>query len=247
LIAGLAVALCSCAASADTTATTGHDAAGATSSTSSGATPATTTPSGTSPDEQGAASGTATGSVHAVTTVLLTDDPAPSERGSTTWPDALADRAARSGTPLALEVTATEGAGFASVAPGGVSFTDLVVEHVGHATQLVVFSENRFGSATASSIEDGAAAAFAAVEQAAPDALIVVVAPRAAPTGSADPGPEVRAALRAATTSAEVAVTYVDPVAEEWPTGARPQQVADLVFADIAPVVEALARSGAFE
>ena len=238
MIAGLAIVLCSC--------TPSDDATGTRPSASSGATPATD-PSAAAPDEQGAASGTATDSVHAVTTVLITDDPAPVERGSTTWPDALADRAARSGTPLALEVAATEGAGFASVAPGGVSFTDLVVEHVGHATQLVVFSENRFGSAPASSIEDGAAAAFAAVEQAAPDALIVVVAPWAAPPGSADRGPEARAALRAATTSAEVAVTYVDPVAEDWPTGAGQEQVAELVFADIAPVIEALARSGAFE
>ncbi|SDY66716.1 hypothetical protein SAMN05661080_04217 [Modestobacter sp. DSM 44400] len=187
---------------------------------------------------------------HPVTTVVVSDDPAVSAAGPTAtgaWPGELAALLEGSGTALDLEVAAKDAAGFAVEDPAAPSFADLVRDRVVHSTQLVVFSETQFGSAAAPDVAQGAREAFAAVEEAAPDALIVVVAPWTSAPDLPAPTAEVRAAVHAAAQSAEVAVTYVDPVADGWPTGASQQQVAELLLPDVAPLVTALAGSGAFD
>jgi hypothetical protein len=185
-----------------------------------------------------------------VTTVVVSDDPAVATAGSTaagTWPGELAALLAGSGTALDLTVAAAADTGFAVVDPTGSSFADLVRERVVHSTQLVVFSETRFGSVSGPDVGEGAREAFAAVEETAPDALVVVIAPWTSAPDLPASTAEVRAAVREAADSAEVAVTYVDPVADGWPTGAGQQAVAELLYPDVAPVVTALARSGALD
>lgn len=239
LIAGLTVLVCSCGV--------GEDAGGTATSVSSGARTTSSSPSTPVPPEQAAGPGAPTRGPHAVTTVVITDDPAAGSPAGDGWPHELAARAEESGSPLELDVVAVGGSGYRPGTPTGPSFTDLVADHVVHSTQLVVFAENDLGTATAADVGRGADAAFAAVEEAAPDALIVVVAPWAAEPALPPPAPEVRQAVQEAAAGAEVTVTYVDPVAEGWPTGAGPQQIAELLSADVLPVVGALARSGAFD
>jgi hypothetical protein len=200
--------------------------------------------------QQAAPGAPVAGSTHPVTTVVVSDDPAVSAAGQSAagaWPGAVAQRLAASGTPLELQVAADPAAGFAVDVPTDLSFTDLVLQRVAADTQLVVFSETRFGSAAASEVGQGAKEAFAAVERQAPDALIVVVAPWPSSADLPAPGPEVRAAVQTAAQGAEVTVTYVDPVTEGWPTGAGQQQIAELLSRDIRPVVMSLATSGAFD
>lgn len=190
--------------------------------------------------------GGATASVHPVTTVLLSDDPtlsASDPAGPRTWPGVLAERLADAGSPLDLALVAVEGAGYAAA----VSVADLVAVSVPPSTQLVVFCQTRFGPVAAPDVAAGAAAAFDAVEQAAPDALIVVVGPWGWTPDASAPGQEVRDAVREAARGAEVAVTYVDPVAEAWPAGADAAEIADLLYEEVAPLVSDLARSGALD
>jgi hypothetical protein len=148
---------------------------------------------------------------------------------------------------MTLTQAAIQGAGFATNDPSGPSFTELVVDHVVHSTQLVVFFDTALGAADARAVGDGAAAAFKAVEEAAPDAVIVVVGPYRSSAEASEPGDEVRGAVRDAAQSAEAPVTYVDPLAERWPVGASQQQIADLLSGQMAPLAKSLAESGAFD
>lgn len=189
-------------------------------------------------------------SVHPVTTVAVTDDPAVSAAGASgagAWPALLATELARTGGPADITTGAAEGAGYATDDASAPSFTDLVLEQVVHSTQLVIFFDTEIGGANAPAVEEGAAAAFKAVEEQAPDALIVVVAPYQFSPESQAPGEDVRGAVRAAADGAEVAVTYIDPVAEGWPTGIDQQQIAVRISEHIAELANALARSGAFD
>jgi hypothetical protein len=190
-------------------------------------------------------------SVHPVTTVIVTDDPVVSAAGvsaETSWSGLLARSLDRNGSPMALSSDVVDSAGFADdESPGRPSFSEVVADTVVHSTQLVIFFDTQVGAAGATAVGEGAAEAFRAVEEAAPDALIVVVGPyRMASDGSA-PDEELRRAVRGAAQGAEVAVTYVDPVDEAWPAGASQQLIADLLFPHVAPLVRALAESGAFE
>jgi hypothetical protein len=201
-------------------------------------------------DDATSTSPEASSSVHPVTTVVVTDDPAYSAAGSSadgTWPALLAANLADEGGPLELTSAAAQGAGFAPDDPSEPSFTDLVVERVDHSTQLVVFFETAFGSADARAVGDGAAAAFKSVEEAAPDAVMVVVGPYRASADAPEPTDEVRGALRDAAHGAEAPATYVDPVAERWPVAAGQQQIADLLTEPLAPLAKSLAESGAFD
>lgn len=184
-------------------------------------------------------------SVHPVTTVVISDDAAavgdgqPAAEG---WPRVLAASLAGAGTPLQLEVAAADAGGYA----GDPTFTELVRDTVVESTQLVVFYETAVGSASAAAVAEGAEDAFAAVERQAPDAVVVVVAPWA--SGNAPvPSDAVRDAVRAAADDAEVSVTYIDPVGDGWARQASQRQIADLMYADVADLVAALATSGAFE
>lgn len=189
-------------------------------------------------------------SVHPVTTVVVTDDrsvAAAGPSGDGAWPGLLAASLQRAGAPLAVTLAAVDGTGFAPGGPTAVSFTDLVADRVARSTQLVIFFDTDLSGTGAATIGKGAAAAFAAVEEAAPDARIVVVAPYRFAAGAAAPDEDVRTAVQEAVRHAEVAVTYIDPVAEDWPTGATQQQIADLLHPPLVDLVRALAESGAFE
>jgi hypothetical protein len=254
--AGLRLAVLACAGLLVSSCAAAGGAAGA----AGGSDPVTGSPSASpslSPSSAAAAGGQqaapdapAARSTHPVTTVVVSDEPAVAAAGQSAagaWPGAVAQRLAAAGTPLELQVVADPAAGFAADAPTDPSFTALVLQHVAPDTQLVVFSETRFGSAAASAVSQGAKEAFAAVERQAPDALIVVVAPWPSSADLPAPGPEIRAAVQTAAQGAEVTVTYVDPVTEGWPTGADQQQIAELLSRDITPVVTSLASSGAFD
>jgi hypothetical protein len=241
--AGLRAALITCVAVLGASCSSGNEARGG-----GPGTPSATAVPPSAQEQQDASVGS--GATHPVTTVVVSDDPAVSTAGPSAagaWPGAVAALLAGSGTPLELEVAAAVGGGFAVDAPADPSFAELVGESVVHSTQLVVFSETRFGSAAAPDVARGAREAFAAVEQAAPDARIVVVAPWASVPDVPVPSPEVRAAVREAAESAEVAVTYVDPVTEGWPTGANQEEVGELLFPEVSALVAALAGSGAFD
>jgi hypothetical protein len=178
--------------------------------------------------------------------VVIGDDLAAASSAEETWPAVLASRLADAGTPLdARQVT--DAVGFAPDGAAARSFAEAVLDSVDPATQLVVFWQSGFGSAAAADVGRGAAEAFRAVEQAAPDALIVVIAPWFGTSSEPSPTREVSDAVRSAAEGAEVAVTYVDPVAESWPTGLDAQQFTDLLFPEVAPLISALGRSGAFD
>jgi hypothetical protein len=205
--------------------------------------PATPTVESTVPDPAGA--------VHPVTTVVVTDDPAVAAAGPTvddTWVGELADRLEAAGSPLSLTSAAVDPSGFAAAGPrAGASFTDLVVEHVVHETQLVVFFEADPAAAGAAEVADGALEAFNAVEEAAPDAYVVVVGAHRYRPGTAEPSAEVRQAVRNAAQRAEVVVDYIDPVAEGWPAGVPADEFAELVLPHVAELVAGLSQSGAFD
>ena len=184
-----------------------------------------------------------------MTTVVITDDPAVADSGPSAdgaWPGVLAGLAAQAGAPLDLEVAADVDAGLVAD-PGSSSFAELVFADVEHSTQLVVFAESSFDAAAPADVQQGAADAFAAVEEAAPDALVVMVAPWRAGASTTAPDPELRDAVRTAAAGAEVVVTLVDPVAAGWPTEVGQQELAELLHAELTPLIGALARSGAFE
>ena len=188
--------------------------------------------------------------VHPVPTVVITDDPAvvaagPSAEGA--WPGLLAARLESSGSPLALTPAAVEDAGFAAQEPAGPTFTELVRDAVSHSTQLVVFYDSRWGPAGASEATRDAEQAFSAVEELAPDALVVLVGPWQPSPEAPRPDDTDIGAVQAAADASVVAVTYVDPVADGWPIGASQQQVADLVYPHVSELVAALANSGAFD
>jgi hypothetical protein len=191
------------------------------------------------------------GSVHPVTTVVVTDDPTVVAEGSiveNSWVGELADRLEAAGSPLALTSGAVDPSGFAADGSReGTRFAGLVAEHVVHETQLVVFFEADLGAAGAAQVEDGALEAFNAVEEAAPDAHVVVVGPHRYDPGTAEPSDEVRQALRNAAQRAEVVVDYIDPVAEGWPAGVPAAQFAELVLPHVAELVAGLSQSGAFD
>jgi hypothetical protein len=192
----------------------------------------------------------ASSAVHPVTTVVVTDDPAVTTKGASAesaWPALLAARLAASGAPMTLSVAAVDGAGFAADRSAASSFTELVVSHVVHSTQLVIFFDTALGAANAPAIGEGAAAAFKTVEEAAPDAVIVVVGPYRFSADAPEPGDAAQRAVRDAARGAEVAVTYVDPAAGGWPTGPGQSQIAQLLHDEIGPLVKALAESGAFD
>jgi hypothetical protein len=111
----------------------------------------------------------------------------------------------------------------------------------------VVFYDSRWGTAAAADVTRDAEQAFSAVEAAAPDALVVAVGPWQPAPEAPQPDAETRSAMRAAVDASVVAVTYVDPVAESWPTGASQQQFADLLYPHVSDLVAALATSGAFD
>jgi hypothetical protein len=187
------------------------------------------------------------GSVHPVTTVVVTDDPAVVAAGTGvegTWVGGLADRLEAAGSPLALTIAAVDPSGFAA---DGTSFTDLVVEQVVHETQLVVFFEAELGSGDATAVADGALEAFNAVEEAAPDAYVVVVGSHLYLPGAAGPSEEVRQAVQDAARRAEVVVDYIDPVVEGWPAGVSATEFAELVLPHVEQLVAALSQSGAFD
>jgi hypothetical protein len=205
------------------------------------------TASATAADGSDASTAATPHAPHPVTTLLVTDDAAVSAAGPTasgTWPAQLAGLLAESGAPLELDVAAAADAGFAA---GDDSFVDLVGAHIAPSTQLVVLYETEFAGAGAEEVRQGADAAFAAVEEGAPDAVIVVVAPWPSSPGGRPPGEEIRAAVRDAAAGAEVAVTYVDPVTEGWTTGASPEQIAGWLLPEVQPLAAGLARSGAFD
>lgn len=238
LILCTSVALTSCGTSAE-----GHDHAA-----SAVSLPA----SSDTASEQGSPPATAsvTSSVHPVTTVVITDDPAVVAAGPSveeTWPGLLATRLGNSGSPLALTPVGVEGAGFAAEEPAGPTFTDLVVGTVSPSIQLVVFYDSRWDVAGAAEVRRSAEQAFSAVEEAAPDALIVLVGPWHAAPEAPQPDSGARSAVQAAVDASVVAVTYVDPVAEGWVTGASQQQIADLLLPRVSDLVATLARSGAFD
>jgi hypothetical protein len=188
--------------------------------------------------------------VHPVTTVVVTDDPAVVASGSSAegaWPGLLAARLESSGSPLTLTPVAVEDAGFAAEQPAGPTFTELVMDTVSHSTQLVVFYDSRWGPAGASEVTRDAEQAFSAVEEMAPDALVVVVGPWQPSPEAARPDATAVGAVQAAVDASVVAVTYVDPVADGWPTGASQEQIADLVYPHVSELVAALANSGAFD
>jgi hypothetical protein len=188
--------------------------------------------------------------VHPVTTVVITDDPAVVDAGSSAegaWPGLLAARLETSGSPLALTPVAVEDAGFAAEEPAGPAFTDLVLATVSHSTQLVVFYDSQWGEAGATEVTRDAEQAFSAVEEMAPDALVVVVGPWQPSPEAARPDPTATDAVQAAVDASVVAVTYVDPVADGWPAGAGQQQLADLLYPHVSDLVAALANSGAFD
>jgi hypothetical protein len=182
--------------------------------------------------------------------VVITDDPAVVDAGSSAegaWPGLLAARLETSGSPLALTAVAVENAGFAAEDPAGPIFTDLVMDTVSHSTQLVVFYDSQWRPARATEVTPDAEQAFSAVEEMAPDALVVVVGPWQPSPEAARPDPTATDAVQAAVDASVVAVTYVDPVAEGWPTGAGQQQLADLIYPHVSDLVAALANSGAFD
>jgi hypothetical protein len=187
--------------------------------------------------------------VHPVATVFVTDDPSVAAAGSSaagTWAGLLAADLDRDGSPMDVTLGVLDGAGFAPDSAGAKSFTRVVTDSVEPSTQLVFFFETRFGSAGGQAVAQGADQAFKTVEEAAPDALIVVVGPYLAPDAGG-PGDDLRDALRDAAARAEAPTTYVDPVAEDWPIGASQQQIADLLKPHVADMVGGLARSGAFD
>jgi hypothetical protein len=186
-------------------------------------------------------------SVHPVTTVVVTDDPAVAATGSAAeknWPSLLARRLASAGSPLEVTLAVAEGAGFAD---SDRSFTDLVHGTVTHPTQLVIFLDTRGDFTAPSAAGSGVADALGAVEERAPDGIAVVVGPWASQDDMRAPSADVRRAVRDSALHTEVTVTYVDPVAEDWPVGATQQQLADLLYPHVAPLAEMLARSGAFD
>jgi hypothetical protein len=238
LTAGLAV----CTSLAVTSCGTG---AATQASGTSGASPAVSAETSAEP-----ATTTGSGSVHPVTTVVVTDDPAVAAAGPSaeeTWPGLLATRLSRAGSPLALTSVGVEGAGFAVAGTGGPTFTDLVIDTVGHDIQLVVFYDSRWSTAGAVDVTRNAEEALSAVEAAAPDALVVVVGPWQPATDAPLPDAGAAGAVQAAVDASVVAVTYVDPVAEDWPTGPSQQDVTDLLYPHVSGLVAALATSGAFD
>ncbi|MCW2763567.1 MAG: hypothetical protein JWR85_3768 [Marmoricola sp.] len=209
---------------------------GAASSTGAASTTSVTAPGPGGVDEPTGAS------AHAVTTVVISDAAA----GAPTWPQLLADRLAAAGSPLDADVVVGRG-GFAPEDPADSSFAELVTEEVEPSTQLVVFRQTWTGAGRAADVAEGMGEAFGAVEAAAPDALIVLVAPSGATADAPAPAQADRDAIRSAAEGAEVAVTYVDPVTEGWSNVTDPARTADALFPHVAPLVAALANSGAFD
>jgi hypothetical protein len=182
---------------------------------------------------------------HAVTTVVVTDG-ADDPTGGPTWPDLLAARLADAGTPLDDDLVVGRG-GFAPEDPADPSFAELVDKAVVASTQLVVLRQQWTGAARAVDVAEGMADAFSAVEAAAPDALIVLVAPSGATATAPAPTQTDRDTVRAAAEGAEVAVTFVDPVGQGWSTVTDPARTVDALFPHVAPLVASLATSGAFD
>jgi hypothetical protein len=189
-------------------------------------------------------------SVHPVTTVVVTDDPAVAAATGAPnggWIGHLAEGLQQAGAPVSVTSAADAAAGFAAAPPGGASFTDLVDRHVEHATQLVIFFETDLTSDSAAVVAEGALEAFNAVEEAAPDGRVVVVGSFGYTGSETEPPADVRQAVRDAADRAEVAVDYIDPVAEEWPAGLEGKAFADRLQGHIVELVTALSRSGAFD
>jgi len=182
-----------------------------------------------------------TGTAAPVTAVVVTA----SLQGAadSAWPSLLAAGLQAQGIPVSLTTATGDGAAFAPVRAGAPSFADLVEAQVPSTTQLVVLADGGEGSDDAAAAGEGAARALRAVESAAPDAQVVVVGPWR--FSGPQPPAAVREAVAAAAGGADSATTRVDPVAEGWPAGAGQQEVADRLRARLAPLADALSRSGA--
>ena len=199
---------------------------------------ATTGPDGTASE---------TAEVHPVTTVVITDDAAVADAGAGaagTWPALLA-AGMDAASPLQVTTAGARGAGFT---PGsGPAFSDLVAQSVGSTTQLVILFDSQLDTADAAALREGAEAAFRAVEEAAPDAMALLVVPASTATQGVRLDEAARAAVRGSAATAELQVVVVDPVAEGWPADPSQPDVAERLRPHVAPLAEVLARSGAFE
>lgn len=226
-----ATAITACTQSADRPAAEPQRTAGPTSSAPTGsAAPGT----GSAPEAP-----PSLGPVDAVRTVVLADEVTrPPAAGAPAWPDLLASTLEGIGIPMAVETTVADGAGFAS----SPSFTDLVAQHAGGSTQLVVLFDGHLADGAAASLAAAVREGAEAVERASPDAELVVVGPLPS-EGPAESRAARIAALREATE--EAGGTFVDPVLEGWPTDITQQEMADSLRLHVQPVTESLAASGA--
>ncbi len=172
--------------------------------------------------------------VDTVQVVVVGDELTQAPAGTPAWPALLAEDLESVGLPVDVAVSAPSGAGFT----GSPSFSDLVPTIATGSTQLVLLFDGRpAGTAVAG---DEVTRTAVTVERASPDALLVVVGPVGG-TGVTDPAavPDVRTAAE------EANATYVDPVAEDWPSDPTAAEVAARLGPHLRPLVEALAMSGA--
>jgi hypothetical protein len=175
-----------------------------------------------------------TAQVDTVQVVVVGDELTQAPAGTPAWPTLLAADLGAAALPVDVAVSAPSGAGFT----GSPSFSDLVPTIATGSTQLVLFFDGRLAETAAA--EDEVTRTAVAVERASPDALLVVVGPVGG-TGVTDPAavPDVRTAAE------EANATYVDPVAEDWPSDPTAAEVAARLGPHLRPLVEALAMSGA--
>ena len=160
----------------------------------------------------------------AVRTVVLRDDDG-------AWPDLLTAALGEAGVPVSLTDVPVPASGFAA----GPSFAEQVAGRVAAETQPVVLVDSRLDDPDDAALGAAVGETLSAVEEAAPDARVVVVGPLWPATATAT--------LRTATE--EGSGRYVDSAAEGWPESPSPQEFADLLQPHVELLADQLAASGA--
>jgi lysophospholipase L1-like esterase len=159
------------------------------------------------------------------------------------------------GYPVELAVLGLSGSGYVRVGGTGKTFTDGVTEVVNDTTQLVVvFGSINDGSSAPAEVAKSAALALRRIDNAAPQAEIIIIGPQWI---DGDP-PANMLAIRDAVASAATIhprVTFVDPLAEGWfggasssligsdglhPTDAGHRHLAELIAPRIAGAIDTI-------
>jgi len=175
--------------------------------------------------------------------------------GPANWTEVARQLLAAGGDPVDLSVQGLSGSGYVRLGGTGMTFTDAIPGAVTDQTQLVVvFGSINDGSSAPAAVASSAELALQRIDQAAPQALVVIIGPQWI---DADPPANllaIRDAL-ATTIGAHPRVSFVDPLAEGWfagqwatligsdglhPTDAGHRHLAELITPRIAAAIDSI-------